>query len=61
MHGPEQRHNTSECKVINGEIERLKGVRKPPFHKNKDSQQGAKPSWVETKKMYGHVILDGTA
>jgi hypothetical protein len=37
MHGPDQRHNTSESKVINGEIERLKGVRKPPFNKSKDS------------------------
>jgi hypothetical protein len=50
MHGPDQRHNTSECKVITGEIERLEGVRKPPFNKNKDSQQGVKPSWIKTKK-----------
>jgi hypothetical protein len=30
MHGPVQRHNTSECNVINGDIARLKGVRTPP-------------------------------
>jgi hypothetical protein len=40
MHGPDQRHNTSECKVINGEIERLKGVRKPPFNKVNKSLRG---------------------
>jgi predicted RNase H-related nuclease YkuK (DUF458 family) len=50
MYCPDQRHNTSECKVINGEIERLQGFRIPSFNKNKDSQQGIKPSWVETKK-----------
>jgi C4-dicarboxylate-specific signal transduction histidine kinase len=50
MHGPDQRHNTSECKVINGEIEKLKGAKKALFGKNKDSQQGAKPNWMENKK-----------
>jgi hypothetical protein len=48
MHGPDQRHNTSECKVINGEIERLKGVGKTPL--NKESEQDVKPSWIQTKK-----------
>lgn len=50
MHGPDQRHNTSECKVINGEIEKLKGAKKALFGKTKDSQQGAKPNWIENKK-----------
>ena len=53
MHGPDQRHNTDGCKVINAEIERLKG-RKPSFTNN--NQQGPsagnafKKPWSESKK-----------
>ena len=39
MHGPDQRHNTDSCKVINAEIERLKG-RKPLFGNNNNQQSG---------------------
>jgi DNA-binding Xre family transcriptional regulator len=48
MHDPDQRHNTSNCKVVNGKIERLKG-QKNPFNKN-SNQQDTKPSWVKNKK-----------
>jgi hypothetical protein len=37
MHGPDQWHNTSSCKVINAEIERLKG-RKLSFNNNNNQQ-----------------------
>jgi hypothetical protein len=33
VHGPDQRHNTNGCKVINAKIEKLKG-QKPSFNNN---------------------------
>jgi hypothetical protein len=52
MCGPDQRHNTDNCKVVNGKIERLKG-QKPPFNNNnqQDSTGNAKKSWNENKKL----------
>jgi predicted dithiol-disulfide oxidoreductase (DUF899 family) len=38
MHGPDQRHNTNGCKVINAEIEKLKGQKPPPYN---NQQQGS--------------------
>jgi hypothetical protein len=53
MHGPDQRHNTENCKVINTEIKKLKG-RKPSYngnnHNNQQSGNNAKPAWTETRK-----------
>ena len=52
MHGPDQRHNTEGCKVINAEIERLKG-RKPSFNNNNQQDSGSgspKKIWTENKK-----------
>ena len=50
MHGPDQRHNTDTCKVINAEIDRLKG-RKPTSNNQQDSTVGnAKKNWNENKK-----------
>ena len=45
MHGPDQRHNTDDCKVINAEIEKLKG-KKPSFN----NQQDKKTSWNDRKR-----------
>jgi hypothetical protein len=45
MHGPDQRHNTDDCKVINAEIEKLKG-KKPSFN----NQQEKKPNWSDRKR-----------
>jgi hypothetical protein len=49
MHGPDQRHNTENCKVINAEIEKLKG-RKPSYNNQQNGNNNAKPTWSETKK-----------
>jgi hypothetical protein len=50
MHGPDQRHNTDGCKVINAEIERLKG-RKPLFNNNqRELTDNVKKPWTENKK-----------
>jgi hypothetical protein len=51
MHGPDQRHNTDGCKVINAEIERLKG-RKPTFNNQQQGPTGdaSKKPWSEPKK-----------
>jgi hypothetical protein len=54
MHGPDQRHNTDTCKVINAKIERLKG-QKPPYFNNNNNQQDSttgspKKNWTESKK-----------
>jgi hypothetical protein len=50
MHGPDQRHNTDGCKVINAEVERLKG-RKPLFNNNqRESTDNTKKPWTESKK-----------
>ena len=49
----DQRHNTEGCKVINAEIERLKG-RKPAFNNNNNQQESGsgnpKKNWTENKK-----------
>jgi hypothetical protein len=54
MHRPDQRHSTDGCKVINAEIERLKG-QKPSFNNNNNQRQdynagGSKKTWTESKK-----------
>jgi hypothetical protein len=53
MHGPDQRHNTENCKVINAEIEKLKG-QKPSYnnHNNNGQQSGnnTKTAWNKAKK-----------
>jgi hypothetical protein len=52
MHGPDQRHNTDGCKVINAKIERLKG-RKPSFNSNQQgpsANDASKKPWNESKK-----------
>ena len=47
MHGPDQRHNTDGCKVINAEIEKLKGRKPPPYN---NQQQGSEPrKWTDNK------------
>jgi hypothetical protein len=54
MHGPDQNHNTDTCKVILGQIEKLKGDksqgRKPYFSNQNNNQQDAKPSWNDKKR-----------
>jgi hypothetical protein len=53
MHGPDQCHDTDTCKVINAEIERLKG-QKPYFNNNNNQQDltpgSPKKNWTESKK-----------
>ena len=47
MHGPNQRHSTENCKVINAEIEKLKGRKPPPYN---NQQQGSEPrKWTDNK------------
>jgi hypothetical protein len=47
MHGPDQRHNTDGCKIINAEIEKLKGQKPPPYN---NQQQGLEPrKWTDNK------------
>jgi hypothetical protein len=54
MHGPDQNHNTDTCKVIMGEIDRLKNEksqgRKPNFSTQNNNQQSAKPTWTDRKR-----------
>jgi hypothetical protein len=47
MHGPDQRHNTDESKVIKAEVEKLK-ARKPAYNVN--NQQGGAPKPNSTDK-----------
>jgi hypothetical protein len=48
MHGPDQRHNTENCKVINAEIEKLKG-RKPPPYNNQQQGSEQRKQWTDNK------------
>jgi hypothetical protein len=51
MHGPDQRHNTDDCKVINAEIEKLKGKTKPSFNTNNtNNNQQNRSNWNNKKR-----------
>jgi hypothetical protein len=54
LHGPDQNHNTDSCKVLLGQIEKLKGDksqgRKPYFSNQNNNQQNTKTSWTDNKK-----------
>jgi hypothetical protein len=47
MHGPDQRHNTNGCKVINAEIEELKGQKPPPYNNQQQGSEAKK--WTDNK------------
>jgi hypothetical protein len=52
LHGADQRHNTEECKVLNGEISKLKEDKSrtsTSFSKNKINNQH-KPTWTDRKR-----------
>jgi hypothetical protein len=52
LHGADQRHNTEECKVLNGEISKLKEDKSrtsTSFSNNKINNQH-KPTWTDRKR-----------
>jgi hypothetical protein len=60
MHGPDQRHNTQNCKVINAEIEKLKG-RKPPPYNNQQQGSEQRKQWTCEDGMprYTYYVVNG--